>query len=117
MKMPNGEHATPRQVAYIERLSAESKTTVAKPLEELTVQEASEIIDELLEKVNGGNKTGARRNDSWSNGARIGLAFKVCYQRWIGSGTNIFEKRENFIKNVLETYELLNEIAAKAEAA
>jgi len=59
----------------------------------------------------------AKRNDSWSNGARIGLAFKVCYQRWIGSGNNIFNNRNRFIQNVLETYELLNEIAEKAEAA
>lgn len=115
--MQNGQLATPKQMAYIERLSAESKMTVAKPLEELTVQEASELIDELLQKGNGGIKNGTRRNDSWSNGARIGLAFKVCYLRWIGSGTNIFEKRNHFIQNVLETYELLNEIAEKAEAA
>jgi hypothetical protein len=114
--MPNGKLATPRQVAYIERLSAESETTIEKPLEELTVQEASELIDELLQKANNGNKNGTKRTESWSNGARIGLAFKVCYQRWIGSGTNIFKNRDRFIENVLETYELLNEIAQKAEA-
>ncbi len=126
--MSNGESlATPKQLAYIERLAADCKATVAKPLGELTMDEASEIIEELLERLNGGkNATGVdrrkiantkRRYDSWSSGARIGLAFKVCYHRWVGSGTNIFKNKEDFIKNVIDTYHLLNEIAEKAEAA
>ena len=52
--MANGQKlATPKQLAYIERLAADCETTVDKPLEELTVQDASEIIDDLLGKVNG----------------------------------------------------------------
>jgi len=111
--MSNGTRATPRQVAYIERLSAASEMTVEKPVEELSMQEASALIDTLVQK----GSAGGRRKDSWSTGARIGLAFKVCYQRWITSGTNIFKNRDRFIQNVLETYELLNEIAHRAEAA
>ena len=113
--------ATPKQLAYLEKLAAECKATIAKPLGELTTQDASEIIEELLQKVNGGNKkatnTNSRNYNSWSNGARIGLAFKVCYQQWVRSGTNIFKSRELFVKNVVDTYHLLNEIAKKAEAA
>ena len=119
--------ATPRQLAYIERLAADCKATITKPLGDLTVEEASEIIDDLFDRVNGG-KSGSgiggqrmagakRRYDSWSSGARIGLAFKVCYQRWVSSGNNIFKNKDKFIENVLETYKLLNEIAEKAEAA
>ena len=53
--MSNGQElATPKQMAYIERLAADSEKTVAKPLDELTKQEASEIIDEMLETINGG---------------------------------------------------------------
>lgn len=126
--MSDGERlATPKQLAYIERLSTDCKGTIAKPLEELTMQEASEIIDDLLEKVNGGRsgndsgqKTISRSNkryESWSNGARIGLAFKVCHRCWTKSGVNIFQNKERFIGNVLATYSLLNEIAEKAEAA
>lgn len=126
--MSNGESlATPKQLAYIERLAADCKATIAKPLGDLTVEEASEIIDDLLERVNGGKSEngvdrkkmagGNRGHNSWSSGARIGLAFKVCYHRWVGSGTNIFKNKEEFIKNVIDTYHLLNEIAEKAEAA
>jgi len=126
--MSDGEKlATPKQLAYIERLAADCKATIAKPLGEITVDEASEIIDELLEKVNGGkSKNGSaerqtfspnRRPDTWSNGARIGLAFKVCYQRWIRSGSSVFTNKDQFTENVIQTYHLLNEIAKKAEAA
>ena len=126
--MSDGERlATPKQLAYIERLSTDRKASIAKPLGELTMQEASEIIDDLLEKVNGGesgnegvNKTISRstkRYDSWSNGARIGLAFKVCHRCWTKSGVNIFQHKDKFIGNVLATYSLLNEIVENAEAA
>lgn len=115
--MANGQKlATPKQLAYIERLAADCETTVDKPLEELTVQDASEIIDDLLGKTNG-RKSGNLKRDSWSNGARIGLAFKVCYQQWVRAEMNIFKNKEMFVKNVVDTYRLLNEIAEKAEAA
>ena len=42
--------ATPKQLAYLEKLAAECKATIAKPLGELTTQDASEIIEELLQK-------------------------------------------------------------------
>jgi hypothetical protein len=126
--MSNGEKlATPKQLAYIERLAVDCRATIATPLGELTVDEASEIIDELLKKVNGGkSKNGAakrqafspnRRPDSWSSGARIGLAFKVCHRSWVRSGVNIFKNKDEFMRNVIATYQLLNEIAEKAEAA
>jgi hypothetical protein len=126
--MPDGERlATPKQLAYIERLSTDCKATIAKPLGELTMQEASKIIDDLLERVNNGkigNDAGqktisrsSKRSSSWSNGARIGLAFKVCHRCWTKSGVNIFQNKERFIGNVLATYRLLNETAEKAEAA
>ena len=115
--MANGQKlATPKQLAYLERLAADCETTVDKPLEELTVQDALEIIDDLLGKANGG-KSGNHRRDSWSNGARIGLAFKVCYQQWVRGEMNIFKNKEMFVNNVVDTYRLLNEIAKKAEAA
>ena len=107
-------------MAYIQRLAADCKATIKKPLAELTMEEASEMIGQLLERMNGGNekKTDMRRRyNTWSNGARIGLAFKVCHHQWVKSGTNIFRHKELFVKNVVDTYQLLNEIAEKAEAA
>jgi hypothetical protein len=46
-------------------------------------------------------------------GARLGMAFKCVYRNWITSGGNIFKKKK-LIKNVLETYKLINEIAERA---
>jgi hypothetical protein len=110
--------ATPKQLVYIERLAADYHMNVDKPLEELTMKEASKIIDELLKKANDqAGPGGQKRVNNWSNGARIGLAFKVCYLKWVGSGVNIFANKEQFVKNVVDTYQLLNEIAEKAEAA
>jgi hypothetical protein len=45
--------ATPKQLASVERLAAECHMSVAKPIEELTMHEASEIIDELVENRMG----------------------------------------------------------------
>jgi hypothetical protein len=107
--------ASSKQLAYIEKLSGESKAHVDKPLENLTAQEASGIIEQLLGK--GHDRTTSKTNNSWSNGARIGLAFKVCYQQWVGNGVNVFANRDQFVKHVVDTYQLLYEIAEKAEAA
>ena len=115
-------YATPRQMAYIERLSTDSGTTIDKPVAELTVAEASELIQELVDKVNNGqngqnstaaNKQSGRRND-FGSGARLGMAFKCVYRNWVTSGVNIFKNKKDFIKNVLDTYKLINEIAEKA---
>ena len=86
------------------------------------VAEASELIQELVDKVNNGqngqnstaaNKQSGRRND-FGSGARLGMAFKCVYRNWVTSGVNIFENKKQFIKNVLDTYKLINEIAEKA---
>jgi hypothetical protein len=52
--------ATPKQLAYLQRLSTDSGMTVAKPLMELTVTEASQLIEELVERVSNG--PGGRQN-------------------------------------------------------
>jgi len=116
--MGNGKLATPKQLAYIERLASSCSATIQQPLDELTAEDASRIIEQLLGQTGlKGRNTNGKKRDSWGNGARIGLAFKVCYQRWINSGTNIFTNKDDFTRNVIATYELLNEIAQKVEAA
>ena len=109
--------ATPKQLAYIERLRTDIGTTIDKPLGELTVSEASELIEELLQKMNGTSGTPEARTvkrTDFGSGARLGMAFKCVYRNWVTSGENIFKNKKNFIKNVLETYVLINEIAEKA---
>lgn len=108
--------ATPRQVAYIERLSSGNGVKTEKPLSELTMSEASELIQQIAAKGNGTQESrnnGSKRAD-FNQGARLGMAFKCCYRRWTGTGHNIFRRKEDFIQNVLDTYVLINEIAEKA---
>jgi hypothetical protein len=115
--------ATSRQLAYIERLNTGSETTMEKPLNELTVNEASELISTLLEKANLGQmgkekseniKAGVQRKNDFGSGARLGMAFKCVYRKWASNGADMFKHKENFIHAVLETYKLINEIAEKA---
>ena len=113
--------ATPKQLAYIESLCMANGSTVDYAAKDLTMAEASELIAGLLRKANNGiqepmvikREYGNRRND-FGNSARLGMAFKCCYRRWIGSGKNIFKYRNDFIQNVMDTFELINEIADKA---
>jgi hypothetical protein len=85
------------------------------------MDEASEIIHDLLGRVYGeknnwkSNLRGTERG--FGAGARLSLAFQVCYQRWVRSGSNIFLHRERFVENVLETLSLLDEVAERAGVA
>ena len=111
--------ATPRQLAYIERLGSSTGATVGKPMAELTMMEASELIAELVQKTNGaqngkGTTAFGPRKTDFGAGARLGMAFKCVYRNWVTSGVNIFKSKNEFIKNVLDTYKLINEIAEKA---
>jgi len=114
--------ATSRQVAYIERLRQGNGLKIEKPLSELTMSEASELIQQIVVGANGnknglaveGSKNNGTRRSDFNQGARLGMAFKCCYRRWTGTGHNIFRRKEDFIQNVLDTYVLINEIAEKA---
>jgi len=112
--------ATPRQVALIHRLSAETGTTVAGSVHDLSVGEASGVIEELLQKAgsNGATDKNAtvvtpKRND-FAASARMGMAFKCVYRNWVTSGQNVFKNKKAFIQNVLDTYDLINEITERA---
>ena len=109
--------ATPKQLAYIERLRTDVGTTIDKPLGELTVSEASELIEELLQKTSGTRASPDPRpvkKTDFGSGARLGMAFKCVYRNWVTSGENVFKNKKDFIKNVLDTYALIDEIAEKA---
>ena len=77
--------ASPKQLAYIERLAAECHMSVAKPLEELTMQKASEIIDELVEKANGGSVVAAIFENKETKDGKTFTMRKAVLQRtsWI----------------------------------
>ena len=117
--------ATARQLANIERLGADAEATSGKHITDLTMMEASELIADLLQKANIGQNgkeaaTGKStmavpgRKTDFGSGARLGMAFKCVYRNWVTGGVNIFKNKTEFIKNVLDTYRLINEIAEKA---
>ena len=111
--------ATPRQVAYIERLSlGTNRLEIEKPLTELTMSEASELIQQIATQGMGNgtqqSKNNGNKRADFNQGARLGMAFKCCYARWTGTGNNIFKHKQDFIQNVLDTYVLINEIAERA---
>ena len=116
--------ASPKQVEFLEDLSERTGTKMKKPLESLSSQQASELIDELLEKegrpVQVQAKVAEKRRfgDERSFQARLGLAFKLVYQGSVIHGESCvqrpsFEKRENFINEVIGVFEVMNEVASR----
>ena len=105
--MENQTRATQRQLAYIQQLRSKLGKESLEIDEELSSEEASTIIKALVEcSQTNGQKKPVRLNE-----ARLGMAFKCCYRNWVASGENIFKNKNAFIKNVLDTYALANEIA------
>ena len=114
-----GRQATPRQLALIERLRSEGR--VKESVEGLSFVEASELISRLLNKsvpeasvAKGRSVPGSRRTD-FGTGAGLGMPFKCVYRNWFTARHNIFRHKEVFTKEVLETYDLINAIAERAE--
>ena len=110
--MESQRKATPRQLAYIQQLRSKQGKESLEIDEEMSSQEASTIIKELVESTQPNGLTKPAR----LNEARLGMAFKCVYRNWVGSGENIFKNKSAFIKNVLDTYALANEIAKKLSA-
>ena len=107
--------ATVKQLEYIESLAGKCGASVERPLDELSVEEASVVIDELVRKVYGVEPKGlsGRDRNDFGSGARIGMVFKLCYDRWVRSGRNVFEFRDEFCENVLDTLGLLDFVTEK----
>ncbi|MBM4322622.1 MAG: hypothetical protein FJ115_03595 [Deltaproteobacteria bacterium] len=104
--------ATPKQLAYIQQLRKKQGKESLEIDEELSSLEASEIIKELMESI----PTNRQSKSIKLNEARLGMAFKCVYRNWVSSGENVFKNKSAFIKNVLDTYTLVNEIAQKLSA-
>ena len=117
--------ASPKQVEFLEDLSERTGTRTEKPLESLTSQQASELIDELLEKegrpVHEQRVIMKKRRfaDERTLQARLGMAFKLTYHGYIVRGNGFVQrlsedKYECFLKEVIEVFELMNEVASRA---
>ena len=117
--------ASPKQVEFLEDLSERTGAKIARPLESLTSQQASELIDELLDKdgrpVRAEGEVVRKRRfaDDRTLQARLGLAFKLVYQGSVIHSDSCvqrpsFEKRENFINEVIRVFEVMNDVASRA---
>ena len=114
--------ASPKQIEFLSDLIERTETKFDRPLESLTVVEASEMIEDLLEKEDPGSpqdvKHSGRRRliDARTLQARLGMAFKLVYQGSVIRGDGCvqrpsFKKRENFVNEVIRVFEMMNEIA------
>ncbi len=108
--------ATAKQVGYIKVLQRDLGVKDLKLSRDLSVKEASGIIEMLLGKtVNSArNKNALPRVKV--NEPRLGMAMKECFRLWRKYGHDIYEKqRDIFKQEVLKTYCLFTEIAEMVE--
>ena len=77
--------------------------------------EASQLISELIGK-SPKNGTNGAQNKQVINEPRLGMAMKESFRLWTRLGRNIWrEHRKPFILDVIDTYNLFTEIAAKVQ--
>jgi len=103
------QKATARQLAYIKNLCVEVGEPVPEFERNISSLEASQIIGDLIAKSQKGTFNG---NDKQLriNEPRLGMAIKECFRLYTGLGMDIWsEKKEYFVRKVLETYLLFTE--------
>ncbi len=114
--------ASPKQIEFLADLIDRTETRFDRALESLTLEEASGMIDELLEKEDPSSpqnvKTVVRRKwkDERTMQARLGMAFKLVYQASVVRSDGCvqrpsIENNEFFAKEVIRVFESMNEIA------
>jgi len=117
--------ASAKQVEFLADLMERNNRSIDRPLESLNVQEASELIDELLGNEGNANPVQAqvlqrrRAGDERTLQARLGMAFKLVYQANVIRGDGYVKKpasrvNEGFIEEVIEVFQLMNEVANRA---
>jgi hypothetical protein len=114
--------ASKRQVEYIKRLSNELGIAAPVDTEDMSSFEASQKIGVLVARLREGqgresapvSAPSTRQNRI--NDARLGMAMKICFMRWTALGRDVWaEKRQAFIKETLDAYDLFSEIAMALE--
>ncbi|EFK10001.1 conserved domain protein [delta proteobacterium NaphS2] len=108
--------ATARQVGYIKVLQRDLGVTDLRLSRNLSVKEASGIIDALLGKMSDSDKNNNVAESVKINEPRLGMAMKECFRIWRKYSRDIYEERRDLFKQeVLKTYCLFTEIAEMAE--
>ena len=120
MEAESVELASVRQRRFIDTLTKQTGIRVEKRLDKLSTAEASKLIDQLLATANGSRTAKSATKDYWEkrgDDVRLGLATKCVYNHWIGNVCGITRSeriRQDFIKEVLETYNIFKEICRQA---
>jgi len=110
--METERKATPRQLAYIQQLRRKQGMESIELDENLSAQEASRMIEGLMEIS---PKNGLTQH-SRLNEARLGMVLKECFRDFRDSEKDILkEHRQRFKETVLKTYQLFTEIAKELE--
>ena len=108
--------ASRRQLAYIERLRAEPGEDCQEVDQEISSFAASQLISELILRANGSGTRNGQPDAVRINEPRLGMAIKESFRYWTGLGRDVWEeKREPFIIDAIDTYELFTEIAKRVE--
>ena len=105
-------NATPKQLAYIRRLRQEQGLECQETSRDLGFQEASTIIEELIQATrNNGSTKPVKVNEP-----RLGMAMKECFRIWKHSHWDIYQRHwEAFKEDVIRTYQLFTEVAQTLE--
>ena len=103
--------ASDRQLSYIQRLQMEIGENRLETGQEMDSVEASKVIGELIAKTQRNNGLNAKVNEP-----RLGMAMKECFKYWNSMGRDVLkERKETFIKEVIDTYQLFTEIVQRVE--
>ena len=111
--MENQRKATPKQLAYIQQLRSKQGKESLEIDEELSFQDASNLIKDLLEILSRDDQNKPIK----INEARLGMVMKECYRYFRHYEKDIHkEYKEIFKKDVIKTYQLFAEIAQGLES-
>ena len=112
--MDNGiEQATGKQCRYIEDLAKRLSVTLAVRPEDMTKTEASLLLESFQEresKIAKETTPKTNGNNDRNKDIKLGLAFKLVYQKWIHKNQNVHENTVIFKDEVIQTYNLIASI-------
>ena len=117
METENVRLASEKQKHLINILVKRNGFEIEKPLENLSSIEASRLIERLLfQQKDGVNQQNVKNGKNIDN-IKLGLATKLVYNNWMYNVCALVRDKklkEIFIKEVLATYRILQEISQKA---
>ncbi len=117
METENVRLASEKQKQLINVLVKRNGFEIEKPLENLNSIEAGKLIDRLLfQQKNGANQNNVKNYQNIDN-IKLGLATKLVYNNWMYNVCALVRDKKMkavFIKDVLATYRILQEISQEA---